>query len=144
MDIYRSMCPQSLLPFPLYLKTVMQMQILVVENVEEIFSCKENDGHNCLKCDRSKLIEDENAFLKKQNIEKDLLYEKLEKKLRMEVQILKDDHELQLQGCIRSQQRQIDLVRDENTRFKKEAMKIKADHEKIIVDLTKEIKELKE
>ena len=124
---------------------VSSMVSIKMENVEEIFSCKENnDGHNCLKCDRSKLIEDENAFLKKQNIEKDLLYEKLEKKLKMEVQKLKDDHELQLQGCIRSQQRQIELVRNENTQFKNEAMKIKADHEKIIMDLTKEIKELKE
>merc|ERR1712024_43450 len=40
----------------------------------------------------------------------------------MEVQKLKDDHELQLH----------------------EAMKIKADHEKIIMDLTKEIKQLKD
>ena len=86
----------------------------------------------------------ENAFLKKQNIEKDLLYEKLEKKLRMEVQKLKDDHELQLQGCFRSQQRQIELVRNENTQCKNEAMKIQADHEKTIMDLTKEIKELKD
>ena len=126
----------------------VEMVSIKMENLEKIFSCKGNDGHNsvmnCVNCDRSKLIEDENAFLKKQNIEKDLLYEKLEKKLRMEVQKLKDDHELQLQGCFRSQQRQIELVRNENTQSKNEAMKIQADHEKTIMDLTKEIKELKD
>jgi len=124
---------------------VSSMVSIKMENVEEIFSCKENnDGHNCLKCDRNKLIEDENAFLKKQNIEKDLLYEKLEKKLRMEVQKLKDDHELQLQGCFRRQQSQIEQVKNENTQLKNEAMKIQTGHEKTIMDLTKEIKELKD
>ena len=124
---------------------VSSMVSIKMENVEEIFSCKENnDGRNCLKCDRNKLIEDENAFLKKQNIEKDLLYEKLEKKLRMEVQKLKDDHELQLQGFFRSQQRQIELIRNKNTQSMNEAMQIQADHEKTIMDLTKEIKELKD